>query len=429
MGGLVLPGSGGGYTNPIATPVADYDFKQGSLYGPALSVSRASAAYIDDLAGNWTLVPANALRRSDKGALIEGQQTNSLRNNSMQGAVAGTPGVLPTNWIASVSNGLSTQVVGTGVEGGIDYVDVRFFGTTTNANLPAILADSTTAISASPGQLWTASAFLRLVAGSLSNVNVQLCLSERGAGGTNIGDSGVNVAVTGAALGSQRFAVSRTLTASAASVTLKPLQLGIPSGVSVDFTLRIGWPQLEQWSTAVTAVGGASSPIRTTGAAATRAADVVTASLAQALSAATIAAVYDSGRLAPLTGSLINLFNPADALNNRLKVYSSTADNIVADVTSAGAVVGQASVIGVAQGRRALAAGFQSDGTALSVLGSTPTVASPGSVPPSITRLSIGSRAVGDAALSGYIERLAVLPVRMVNAELQRLSALATWGG
>jgi hypothetical protein len=51
----------------------------------------------------------------------------------------------------------------------------------------------------------------------------------------------------------------------------------------VDFTLRIGWPQLEQ-STA----GAPSSPIRTTSAAVTRAADVVTAPVAGISTAATL---------------------------------------------------------------------------------------------------------------------------------------------
>ncbi len=85
--GFQFIGGAGGFPSPGA--VVDYDFAKDRYSGPAISVSRASSAYIDDSAGNWTLVPANTLRRSDKGALIEGAQTNSIRNNSMQGRLRG----------------------------------------------------------------------------------------------------------------------------------------------------------------------------------------------------------------------------------------------------------------------------------------------------------------------------------------------------
>jgi hypothetical protein len=54
--------------------------------------------------------------------------------------------------------------------------------------------------------------------------------------------------------------------------------VGVTNGVPVDFTLRIGWPQLELNGPTITtaAQGFATSPIRTTGAAVTRAADYIT---------------------------------------------------------------------------------------------------------------------------------------------------------
>jgi hypothetical protein len=55
--------------------------------------------------------------------------TNSIRNNTMVGAVAGTPGTFPTNWGLANGSALSYSVIGTGVDDEISYIDVRFFGT------------------------------------------------------------------------------------------------------------------------------------------------------------------------------------------------------------------------------------------------------------------------------------------------------------
>ncbi len=42
--------------------------------------------------------------------LLEPQRTNSIRNSSMVGAVAGSPGTLPTNWTRQNSSGLTQGV-------------------------------------------------------------------------------------------------------------------------------------------------------------------------------------------------------------------------------------------------------------------------------------------------------------------------------
>ena len=54
---------------------------------------------------------------------LEPPSTNSIRNNTMVGAVAGTPGTLPTNWGGSLAtvNGIAINVVGSGYEAGIPY--------------------------------------------------------------------------------------------------------------------------------------------------------------------------------------------------------------------------------------------------------------------------------------------------------------------
>ena len=53
-------------------------------------------------------------------------------NNLMQGAVAGTPGALPTNWTITTA-GLTQQVVATGtLTNGMPYIDIKLSGTTSS---------------------------------------------------------------------------------------------------------------------------------------------------------------------------------------------------------------------------------------------------------------------------------------------------------
>jgi hypothetical protein len=427
--GFQFLGGAGGFPTPGA--VVDYDFANNRYSGPAISVSNASGGYVDDTSGNWTLVPSNTLRRSNKGVLVEGAQTNSIRNNSMQGAVAGTPGTLPTNWsvLASVS-GIASQVVGTGTESGIDYLDLRLSGTSTAAGTFVILSEPTTNIAAASGQIWTGSTFLKLQVGSLNSLTVQTGPTERTTAGASVADALVTAGITGAALGTQRFNATRTITQTTGVITQKVINVNIGSGVAVDITIRIGWPQLEQWNTSVTTVGGASSPIRTTGTAATRAADVVTAPVAGNPGAFTVAAVAQTPQIA-MAGNQALAVVSNGTNNERGNLYRQTGGNTKLSVNSSTGSVGPIGSATVAAGTRfAIAGAFVPSDKALSVNANGPdTSVTANGYPTSVTQTNIGTFADGSAPWNGYIERLAIYPYRAANSNLQQLSTLANWGG
>lgn len=196
-----------------------------------------------------------------------GSVTNHVRNNAMVGAVAGNPGTRPTGWRApfvSGASGVSTAIVGIGTEDGIDYLDWRIFGTPSAAGSVFLFPHGDNEIAAAAGQLWSGSAFVRLAAGSLAGstwsggFNGLFMSMSDGASITN----GPAVAFTPVAgpLSSGRIRNEAwTLPANAAFVNLQ-IRFGIMSGVPIDFTLRIGWPQLVQMDVA-------GDPIRTAGAA------------------------------------------------------------------------------------------------------------------------------------------------------------------
>jgi hypothetical protein len=120
-----------------------------------------------------------------KGLLFEESRTNNVRNGIATGAVAGSPGTLPTWWSLGGS-GVGTlvqQVVGSGTENGLPYVDIRYSGTPSTSNF-IIYFESTSSISAASGQNWQSTFYARYSAGSLTNVSFSHAVWERASNGS-----------------------------------------------------------------------------------------------------------------------------------------------------------------------------------------------------------------------------------------------------
>ena len=391
----------------------------------ALSLTRASAGTAQNADGSWTQFSSGQLRRTDKGLLIEEARTNSIRNNSMQGAVAGTPGTAPTNWSVSSGSGINSQIVGKGTENGIDYVDVRWFGTTTGNVYFGVLFEANSQIAASANSIWTHSAFFRLISGTLGANAIMVMTNFDSGGGALNQFATSSIAESGATL--QRFyhsTLSSTF-ASASTAFVRPsIQFNVTSsGVAVDFTLRIGWPQLEQGAFV-------TSPIRTTSAAVTRAMDAITVngptnyvSLAQ--DSVFVEWQEGIGAGAPANRCVWSMRNDS---NNyaRLFVASNgtvTSAYVVGGGISASLVSSNPSIAGgiyktafrfknnYFAARNSAALGSPANDNSGAILASGP------------TNIHVGSFEGSTQIINGYIRRLTLFPSPLTDAQLDALVA------
>lgn len=191
--------------------------------------------------------------------LLEGLAINAIRNPKALGAVPGVPGSMPTNWNANPVNGLSRSVVAVGNENGIDYVDLRIYGTTTSASSFDIFPDIVYTTGAAVAQIWAASLFGKIVAGSTAGVSaLSLILSEYNSSSVFLSSGLFNafpVFTTGPLT---RASMVRTLASATTDRVRMLLRLTYGNGENIDITLRIGLPQLEKNTYA-------SSPIKSPG--------------------------------------------------------------------------------------------------------------------------------------------------------------------
>lgn len=390
-----------------------------SLASSFLTTSRASDAYADNSAGVWSLFGSGVPRITDKGLLVEEARTNSIRNNSMQGAVAGTPGTAPTNnTVAGSVDGLTQTIVSVGTINGIDVFDIRWVGTTSSArtNRSFYNPESSTQVAASAGQTWAGSMFVALVGGSLTNVSATFGPVEYDAGGVFVAGNFTAVSPTSTLT---RFASIRTLTGGTTAFVSNALFFSYASGVAIDITLRIGWPQLELGAFA-------TSPIRTTSAAATRAADAITVTSPPAFgSAYTLFA--QAVPLAPSAyGTAQNALETSDGTTSQRAVIrrsAATGGRLFATVGGTGGAVLNSATEWVSGARSKMALALAAGDQAAVFDGGAVTTTTKASLPTTPTSIRLGGNSSGTELLNGWLERVAVAPTRWSNDQLQALTS------
>ena len=388
-----------------------------------------SSGLIESVAINGPRFDYNPTTLAPNGLLIEEQRTNSIRNNTGVGAVAGTPGTLPTNWsVSSGGSGITRTLVGTGTENGITYVEFQFSGTGSGSAFQIINTDTITGIAAATGQAWSGSFYLKLVAGSTTGTDIKMQLLELNSVGSGVVQNLSPVLTpTSASLITQRNTLTATLSG---GVTVTNLQQGLrllfTNAVAVNITLRIGLPQLELGAFP-------TSVIPTSAAAATRTADVATMTGTNFSSwyNATEGTLYASYSI-PFDSSVsaFALVAPiADGtFSNTIAPYVRTLDDTQRSAVRVGGVAqtdltsGGTYVYGTTA---KLATAYKVNDFAMSANGAAVAVDTSGTVPV-VDRMGLGGNSVTGGSLSylnGTIKQIAFFPRRLANAELQSITA------
>jgi hypothetical protein len=224
----------------------------------------------------------------------------------MVGAVAGTPGTLPTNW-GSVQ-GLTLSVAGLGTENDLSYIDLRFNGTA-SATSTRVRFENLNGIAATVGQNWSASIWVKNVATPSPPNFTTIRITERNSGSTALTQGDLTITPTTTL---QRFVYTRANLDATCAFVNNEIVFFHTIGAAYDFTIRIAAPQMELGAYATTF-------IPTTTAAVTRLADDASKTGIASLigqEEGTLFVDVDAQVVLQMTGSIQRLFMVSDGTNN-----------------------------------------------------------------------------------------------------------------
>lgn len=397
----------------------------GFVFARASTATRINASGVmESVASGAMRIEHDPVTGAPLGYLCEETSTNHVRNSTMVGAAAGSPGTLPTNWTFSTQSGVTASVVATGTENGIAYVECRFVGTASTAGDLRVSFEGNTQVAASSGQSWTESAYFALANGSApSGRTFNITINERNSGGSQIvANQSANIApeLTSTL---RRFSFSVASTNASTAFVHPYFGCFIGVGAVVDFTLRIGAPQLEQKAFA-------TSYIPTAGAAVTRLSDALTLSdLSRIGFSTTAGSVVLRARVVRSALSPAQYaFGTGAAASNEMGVYWDVgARKQVAEALSGGVVqmsMAAGNVLGFDVPFQSALAWAAND-AALVVDGGTPVTDVALTLPVGLDRMSIGGGQARGGSARGVqiIRRVDYYPRRLSNAELQSLTA------
>lgn len=406
-------------------------------FSDIVAFTRASAAWRFSSGGVLVQESANVPRLdydpvtlAARGLLVGEQRTNAIRNNSMVGAAAGGPGTLPTNWGISLLSGVNRDVVGSGTESGIPYVDIRFYGTATAGGAIQIRPEnSAMAVTAGNSQSWSASYFLRLVGGSLDNVlsvsSVQYAFDSGLVSLGTLINKNITASVTSGALVAFRDTATAVTPAASTAYIQSVLVIGASSGAVLDFTLRIGAPQLEQGAFA-------SSPILTTNAQVTRATDsAIITDLSKigfnpSEGTVVIAGECYNANAVQQGGSsprMMVLYSSSNSSENMSMYRSSAGNQASATISTGGAGYPVTGPVIPSGSKFKMAFAYKSGDNAICVNGAAVNALGQVTLPSGIDRMSLGSYGGASGLWSGWLTLVNYIPQRVSNSKLQSLTA------
>jgi hypothetical protein len=179
--------------------------------------------------------------------LNEAASTNHIANPRASGAVAGSPGTVPTGWtVTGSASGITRTIAAVGTDDGIPYVDIRLVGTASATQVFQIFFVSATSVVAAVGETWTCAVYAKVAAGAVTGTTYSVNLLE--AGGSSTPSTSQTFTPTTADLYTQRISVTRTVTVANTAYIRGRILVTVTNGATIDVTIRVGAPQMEKAS-------------------------------------------------------------------------------------------------------------------------------------------------------------------------------------
>ena len=422
----------------------DIDFTNQTL-DDRITFTRASSAWGFDATGTLTSVASgepvfsyNPVNLVNPGIEIFGGRIEKVRNNSMAGAVVGSPGTLPTNWSITFNTvtGLSKSVVATGTDSGIPYIDIRISGTASGSGSVIVAFDivdsQTSKARVNANQITSLAVFQKLIAGSLNGCsNPKLSLGKYDADGIFLSafvDTGK--APTGIALNKQYYTVLATAPTTTGYGQAR-LQIDVTDASSIDLTLRIGAPS---WQ--VSNDGGSLTSSRlvvTTGNEITFAAESISLLLSSTNIPANPTGLTVVGKITVPTGASISSpgfvyqFLNTGSINNYILGRYATAglQNIVGKIVNSTGVNWSITDSLPTGSTCAFWAGMSAGDLTMQIIGNSilssysfsSSEADTVQLPTGLNKVGIGCNPTGSSQLGGIIERLMFFNKRLTDSE------------
>lgn len=376
------------------------------------TLTRASAAWGFDSSGALTEFASGTARAPTydpttlalRGLLLEPAATNLVRNPRCEGAVAGTPGTIPTTgWFLLDSATYARRIVGLATERNIPCVDVEWTVAAGAAATNIIFADTP---AAAAGTAVVGGYYLRVVSGAAPQFRF-------------VWQDGV------ATVNRSYFTVSSALTrytdayTTAVGGTLARCTLGIaaaPAGAV--FVLRIGAPQVEPGAVATTP----NLPPAAAPAASTRAADD--------LSGANLPLWWSADAGTWILTATLPAAAPSSRANGLLRMDDGTADEAIRLENTAGGSALRAVVRSGGADTATLAIGSMVAGTEFEIrlsygpagvwasLNGAAPVSVAATMPANLSRVLYGrsSATAGADTMAGWLRAVRYYPVQLTSA-------------
>lgn len=357
---------------------------------PGMTITRASVGYARTVAGTFTSFASGAARITDRGLLVEPAATNlftrfaptvaqfNASTNTSDATAPASPPIAGQQWVQVGAGGA-----------GFAYQTVTLSPSTTYT--ASIFVETPDGSSPVGGPNNASTDFSFVMAGVIITAETHYYLRLSG----NVWQVWVTF-TTAATVSSTNCGVFRQATQNTRTLKF--------SGFQVEAGSRV------------------SSPIVTTGATATRAADVIQLTgLAIGQEVTVMAEVAVTGAGSATGGRfLFDLDDGASA--NRLYASNSGGFGFATVVSSS--TTGSVAVAGPAAIDETVKLAYRSKANDFRMArgGTLSTADTSGAVPSSFSRLTLGGTSGGTVQLGGFLRRLVVIPAALTDAQLQTMS-------